>query len=174
MTHPYTRLFFLPAPPDADNDISEGYEVGDVVHVSVGSVFDCRDNTEAAAVWEERTGGGGAPEWGDITGTLSDQTDLQTALNGKSGTGHTHEVDQRADIFNDAEGTGIPSPIGSSSDGSSTYAARRDHVHDMVRGSAVLGADFNITGATGVFQDTGLSLSLPGAGTYLITGSLRG
>jgi len=28
-------------------------------------------------------GGGGASAWGDITGTLSDQTDLQTALDGK-------------------------------------------------------------------------------------------
>ena len=28
--------------------------------------------------------------WGSITGTLSDQTDLQSALNGKSNTSHTH------------------------------------------------------------------------------------
>ena len=28
--------------------------------------------------------------WGNITGTLSNQTDLQTALNGKSDVGHTH------------------------------------------------------------------------------------
>lgn len=28
--------------------------------------------------------------WGDIGGTLADQTDLQTALNGKSSTSHTH------------------------------------------------------------------------------------
>lgn len=30
--------------------------------------------------------------WGSITGTLSTQTDLQTALNGKSNTNHTHAV----------------------------------------------------------------------------------
>ncbi len=35
-------------------------------------------------------GGGGAATWGSITGTLSSQTDLQTALNGKSDVGHTH------------------------------------------------------------------------------------
>jgi hypothetical protein len=29
------------------------------------------------------SGGGGAVAWGAITGTLSDQTDLQTALNAK-------------------------------------------------------------------------------------------
>ena len=31
-------------------------------------------------------GGGGGASWGDITGTLSDQTDLQTALDGKQDT----------------------------------------------------------------------------------------
>lgn len=32
------------------------------------------------------SGGGGSASWGDITGTLSDQTDLQTALNDKANT----------------------------------------------------------------------------------------
>ena len=82
MTHPYTRLFTLPAPPDADNDVTEGYELGDVVHVTGGGVYDCRDATEGAAVWEERTGGG-ASDWGDIGGTLADQADLQAALDAK-------------------------------------------------------------------------------------------
>lgn len=35
-------------------------------------------------------GGGAGAAWGDITGTLSDQTDLQTALNGKANSSHTH------------------------------------------------------------------------------------
>jgi hypothetical protein len=38
--------------------------------------------------WATVSGGGAA--WGSITGTLSSQTDLQTALNTKSNTGHTH------------------------------------------------------------------------------------
>lgn len=33
---------------------------------------------------------GGSPSWGAITGTLSNQTDLQNALDAKSGTGHNH------------------------------------------------------------------------------------
>lgn len=33
---------------------------------------------------------GGAAAWGSITGTLSSQTDLQTALNGKANSSHTH------------------------------------------------------------------------------------
>ena len=36
-----------------------------------------------AGAWEELGGGGGGGAWGDITGTLSDQTDLQSALDGK-------------------------------------------------------------------------------------------
>ena len=43
-------------------------------------------------------GGGGSTAWGSITGTLSDQTDLQTALNGKQAAGsyaaasHSHII----------------------------------------------------------------------------------
>jgi hypothetical protein len=35
---------------------------------------------------------GGSVSWGGITGTLSSQTDLQTALNGKANTTHTHVI----------------------------------------------------------------------------------
>lgn len=35
---------------------------------------------------------GGAASWGSISGTLSSQTDLQTALNGKANTSHTHTI----------------------------------------------------------------------------------
>lgn len=73
--HPYARLFTLPAPPDSDNDETEGYEIGDVVHVSGGSIYDCRDASTGAAVWEERSGGGSV-DWGDIGGDLADQADL--------------------------------------------------------------------------------------------------
>ena len=34
---------------------------------------------------------GGASSWGSITGTLANQTDLNTALSGKSATGHSHD-----------------------------------------------------------------------------------
>lgn len=49
-----------------------------VIEVNIGGPCDCGD------------GGGGT--WGSITGTLSDQTDLQSALDGKSDTGHTHPL----------------------------------------------------------------------------------
>ena len=36
------------------------------------------------------TGTTGGGKWGEITGTLSNQSDLQTALNGKANSSHTH------------------------------------------------------------------------------------
>lgn len=36
-------------------------------------------------------GGDGGAAWGDITGTLSSQTDLQTALDGKAASSHDHD-----------------------------------------------------------------------------------
>jgi hypothetical protein len=41
-------------------------------------------------------------------------------------------------------------------------------------GMAVLASAFDISGANQVFQDSGLALSLPAAGTYAIDGSIRG
>lgn len=55
-------------------------------------------------------------------------------------------------------------------DGESVYA-----VVTSTPGSSqsVLGSAFSITGASGVYQDTGLSISLPAAGTYLIAADVR-
>lgn len=39
---------------------------------------------------------------------------------------------------------------------------------------AVLAASFAITAANGTYQDTGLSVALPSAGTYIITANVRG
>ena len=43
------------------------------------------------------TGGSGSAAWGGISGTVSDQTDLQSALNGKANMTHTHAI---ADVTN--------------------------------------------------------------------------
>lgn len=39
-----------------------------------------------------QSGGTGAPAWGTLTGSLSSQSDLQTALNGKAATSHAHAI----------------------------------------------------------------------------------
>jgi oxalate decarboxylase/phosphoglucose isomerase-like protein (cupin superfamily) len=41
---------------------------------------------------EELPSGLGAPEWGDITGTLADQSDLASALAGKAASSHGHAI----------------------------------------------------------------------------------
>lgn len=47
-------------------------------------------NCTATNTWTAVGGVGGPAAWGSITGTLSDQTDLNTALGGKAATVHTH------------------------------------------------------------------------------------
>lgn len=43
-------------------------------------------------------GGGGGSSWGTITGTLSSQTDLQTALDAKAASSHNHTVSNITDF----------------------------------------------------------------------------
>jgi hypothetical protein len=57
---------------------------------TTGQVLAKNSDTDYDTEWVDAAAGGGAGAWGGITGTLSDQTDLQAALDGKSPTGHTH------------------------------------------------------------------------------------
>ena len=54
-------------------------------------------------------GGGGGGTWGSITGTLSSQTDLNTALNGKAGTGtaNTYTAGARQSFVPSATNAGV-------------------------------------------------------------------
>ncbi len=86
MTHPYIRIHFKTVDPTVTDDetvIPKAYERGDWwMNTVSGDVFQCKDASVGAAVWDA-IGGGGAAVWGAITGTLSAQTDLQTALDAK-------------------------------------------------------------------------------------------
>lgn len=54
-------------------------------------VYNASKNAWILVPGEAEGGGGGGPAtWGEITGTLSAQTDLQSALNAKAATSHTH------------------------------------------------------------------------------------
>lgn len=57
--------------------------------------------------------GGGGGVWGSITGTLSDQTDLQAALDSKAATSHTHTASQVTD-FNTATDARIANHVAAS------------------------------------------------------------
>ncbi len=73
--------------------IPQTYSTGDIIYASgtkllsklgIGASGEClKVNGSGLPEWDTCGGGG---TWGSITGTLSDQTDLQTALDGKLGT----------------------------------------------------------------------------------------
>lgn len=70
--------------PTVNDDSAAGYSAGDLwVNSTDDTVFVLADATAGAAVWTEIGSGGGAASWGSITGTLSNQTDLQAALDAK-------------------------------------------------------------------------------------------
>lgn len=62
-------------PGPAGEGVPAGGDTGQVLAKASGDDYD----TE----WVEQSGGGGGGTWGSITGTLSDQTDLQAALDAK-------------------------------------------------------------------------------------------
>jgi len=59
-----------------------------------------------STVWQG--GGSGTPAWGAIVGTLSSQTDLQAALDGKAASSHTHTLSQISDITVTSDMVSIP------------------------------------------------------------------
>lgn len=98
---------------------------------------------EVRALATTESGPGGASEWGSITGTLSDQTDLQTALNGKA-----DALGADDNYVTDAEKAALHSH---------SNKTALDNVSGVNTGDEVLKYEFGIT--------------VDGAGTALTTGS---
>ena len=77
--------------PLVTSDLNAGYSIKSRwINTATDKEYVCTDSTNGAAVWVETTSTGGASTWGTITGTLSTQTDLQSALNAKANSVHTH------------------------------------------------------------------------------------
>lgn len=95
--------------------------------------------------------GGGASDWGDLGGTLSDQTDLQAALDAKAASSHTHAA------------TGI-------SDSTSVGRAVMTAVNAGAARSAISASDLVIgtTGSTAMAGNTTLA-DLGGTPTVVLT-----
>lgn len=74
----------------------------DATKTNTGAAFQAGDEIAwDGSAWIEI--GNSTLPWGSLTGTLSDQTDLQTALDGKSDVGHTHAAsDVVSGTFEDA------------------------------------------------------------------------
>ncbi|MDL1909685.1 hypothetical protein FBQ81_03175 [Chloroflexi bacterium CFX6] len=72
--------------------------------------------------------------------------------------------------------TAIETELGTDPKGSdASVKARLDRLEGKAfsNGSAVLGSAFSISGAAGIYQDTGLSIILPGAGDWLVRCGVR-
>jgi hypothetical protein len=79
---------------------------GNIMYNSTTNKFRAYEN----GAWKDMIGGGGT--WGSITGTLSNQTDLQSALDGKSSTSHTHTFSELTSKPTTLSGFGITDAIG--------------------------------------------------------------
>lgn len=65
-------------------------------HPSGSDLVTALNSQLGSTVWQG--GGSGTPAWGAIVGTLADQTDLDTALDGKAASVHTHVLEDLTDI----------------------------------------------------------------------------
>ena len=65
----------------------------------------CQDIIARLTSVENSSGGGsGSSAWGNITGTLSSQTDLISVLNGKAASSHTHSITNITGLQTDLDG----------------------------------------------------------------------
>lgn len=124
---------------------------------------------------EWATVSGGSAVWGGITGTLSSQTDLQTALNGKAASSHSHSISDVTGLQTQIDskqatlvsGTNIKTVNGSSLLGSGNLA-----VSAVVSLTSANGkASGNVTMSATNTWYTGASVSLT-AGTWLIVATI--
>jgi hypothetical protein len=84
--HPYTRLFVKALSPTADDDVTEGYEVGDVWVVIGSGIYQCIDTTDGAAVWQED-----GASTGPTTEEIQDIVGAMLAGNGTTGLTITYD-----------------------------------------------------------------------------------
>lgn len=127
-------------------------------------------------------GGGGSPDWGDIGGTLSDQADLQTALDGKVDENAAITGATKTKITYDAKGlvtagadaaiadiTGLQTALDGKAATAHThsFADLTDGTFGGTRNATVAtGADFNVrysntARAIGIEDGAGISLNAP-------------
>ncbi|MGW9587506.1 hypothetical protein [Microbacterium sp. NPDC055455] len=108
---------------------------------------DISDFDDAVQAIVDASPGGGAA-WGGITGTLEDQTDLATVLDGKSDDGHTHA---QADV------TGLTAALAGKADSAHTHTASQ--ISDFntaadARVTAGITGKLDITDAPELIRDT--------------------
>jgi hypothetical protein len=108
------------------------------------------------------SGPGGSTAWGAITGTLTDQADLTTALGDKTDVGHSH---QAADL---ASGTLDIARIPTGTTGTTVALGNHTHANDHVRSHSITSAsDHSFPGGTTTFLRADGTFATPTAAASL-------
>lgn len=90
-----------------------------------------------------------AAVWGGISGTLSDQEDLQSALNGKSNTGHTHSIANISDLQDELDNLSGELAGKQNADGDLTALAALSSTGLIARTGSGTAAVRTLTGTSG-------------------------
>jgi len=129
------------------------------------------------------TGSGGATAWGDITGTLSDQTDLQAALDNKANVVHTHPLSQitqsgatdgQVPVWDNGAGEWVPGDMSGGPGGTSIVEKTYAEMQTLIAADGLTpGQWYNITDAAGTdlgfvcMAMTENEITVSGTGGYL-------
>ena len=142
---------------------------------TTGQVLTKSSDVSYEVEWTTVSGGGGAVAWGDITGVLSSQTDLQSALDGKAGSlgvDDNYVTDAEKIVIGNTSGTNTGDQDLSSY---ITGYTETDTLDDVTgRGStttnAITASSFTATGTDIVLTSSGFATTLraTGSGARLI------
>lgn len=105
-------------PAGADGADGQGVPTGG----TSGQVLAKASGTDYDTEWVEQSAGGGGA-WGEITGTLSAQTDLQSALDAKAASSHTHTEADITDLGDYATSTELTTGLATKAATSHTHTA---------------------------------------------------
>jgi len=102
------------------------------------------DGVNSKLIYKKVEGGSGTGTWGGITGTLSAQTDLQSALNGKANTSHTHTIENVTNLQTTLDskvdkvvGKGLSTNDYSDTDEAKLISLRNNNEVDILLGTKV-------------------------------------
>ena len=100
--------------------------------------------------WAEVTGGIASVSWGDIDGTLSDQTDLKNALDAKANTADLGALADQDTVDYETEVTNKPTLGTMSAESASDYYDKTE-VNDLINASGVV-AELDASGSIATFE----------------------
>tara|TARA_R110001632_G_scaffold89354_5_gene192628 strand:+ start:2082 stop:3485 length:1404 start_codon:yes stop_codon:yes gene_type:complete len=149
--------------PTVNDDVTANYEPFSFwinTSTTPRKIFICTDSTDGAAVWDKL-----GSKWGEITGTLSSQTDLQSALDAKEDAfddGTTAQYYRGDKTFRDLDKTAVGLPnVDNTSDVNKPVSTATQVELDEKQNTISL----TTTGTSGVATFVGATLNVPDYGS---------